>query len=54
MEKTNRLLASDVWQQLPAVREGRVYLIPVGKCFSNDGVSLQRLTSMLVHLLLSY
>jgi iron complex transport system substrate-binding protein len=53
MEKTNRLLASDAWRKLPAVREGRAYIIPVTKCFANDGVSLQKLTDMLVHMFFS-
>ncbi|OBZ15500.1 ABC transporter substrate-binding protein [Bacillus sp. FJAT-26390] len=51
MEKTNQLLASDAWRNLPAVREDRVYAIPVTKCFANDGVSLQKLTDMLVDML---
>ncbi|WP_141503723.1 helix-turn-helix domain-containing protein [Paenibacillus luteus] len=53
MENTNRLLASEMWQQLPAVRKNRMYSIPVNKWFSNDGVSLQKLTVLLAQLFLS-
>ncbi|MEV5030818.1 AraC family transcriptional regulator [Paenibacillus sp. LPE1-1-1.1] len=53
MEKTTRLLADPVWKQLSAVRNNRVYTIPVNKCFSNDGISLQKLTNMIAQLLLS-
>lgn len=52
MEKTNRLLASEAWQQLPAVKSDLVYRIPVNKCYSNDGVSLQKLTFTLAQLFL--
>jgi len=52
MEKTNRLLASETWMKLPAVKNGLVYRIPVNKCFSNDGVSLQKLTVTLTQLFL--
>lgn len=53
LEQTNRLLESEAWQQLPAVRHNQVFPIPVNKCFSNDGVSLQKLTGMLADMFIS-
>ncbi|MDQ8737461.1 AraC family transcriptional regulator [Paenibacillus sp. LHD-38] len=54
MEQTTRLLASREWRQLPAVQNNRIHMIPANKCFSNDGVSLQKLTVMIAQALLSY
>ncbi|MFC4598594.1 helix-turn-helix domain-containing protein [Cohnella hongkongensis] len=42
MELTRRLLSSDSWQRLAAVRRNRVYWIPIGQIWYNDGVSLEK------------
>ncbi|WP_391573796.1 helix-turn-helix domain-containing protein [Cohnella sp.] len=52
MELTKRLLASNVWQSLPAVQRNQVYWAPIGQCWYNDGLSLERQIRMLEKMLL--